>query len=966
MVSIYLLRIKTFICAEKNVVLLLILGCSTWLENLIKYKYQNLKPMKNVMNKLMAMLLMAVMVFATACTECEHEPYDDSQLKQQIAELYSKIASLEAKLNADMTTLQAMIAGQVTVVAHTQDADGNWTIKLSDGTKFVVYAPQQEVDLPTTLVYVMELNGEKVWATMDANGQLTPMLDNEGNVIPVIPVMEPAADPELETKVENGVIYIRIKGTDTWLKTGIASDATPSLETKVENGYIYIRIAGTSTWIKTGISAAPEAATPELETKIEEGVIYVRIKGTTEWIQTGIVADHAPELETKIENGFIYIRLVGADTWIKAGATTAEGASMPELETKVEDGVIYIRIKGTDTWIETGVSADSLDELIPDGGTTSCANITEVVINTVEGQYGDAMPVSVTFTLSDGSTFTVALESAYGFAFQYWGETVESFYLAAGAQTSDLNLWQNQLVDFVKEVPQGWSIQFAEPDRYGDIVVTLKAPTAEAIASGVAEAAGTVKLLGVFEGGKTAIAKLYVTCQPFAKVGVLAGRVKIEPNAGVEQFVYGITPAKEYSPAAVTEKLAPYLANGLWSGWEAPYHAVSSYQTIDRPVEEVFGGELKAGEDYVLWAALVSVTEDGWDYIYSVGSDYTTKEFVSMVVDMQVTSATFNAIRVQANFVGFTSYYGGFMAKYQFNAEESLRSINDAFEMGFPESLTSYTVTQSSYSGSILNLPPAQDYLLTPNTSYIFWVIPIETGKTKYVAEDLYVFEMATEPMQPGGSAVVKAAEPTITKTSIATELTAEKASMIYYKYYMATELPQEDALLQDLLNNAPIANDEDMEAAYNLFPGTEYVLAAVGVDGSGRYGAVAKFTYTTEAVAYNGMTVTFDRTNSVVKGKNLTLKWNVTGGTPTKYIYYINRTSHSTWANMGKNATHASAYIAMNPLMYTLGNTTATQATYTVSNSYLGQPHVAVVVAVDAQGVTSLADVWEFTPTAE
>lgn len=922
--------------------------------------------MKNVMNKLMAMLLMAVMVFATACTECDHEPYDDSQLKQQIAELYSKIASLEAKLNADMTTLQAMIAGQVTVVAHTQDADGNWTIKLSDGTKFVVYASQQEMDLPTTLVYVMELNGEKVWATMGTNGQLTPMLDNEGNVIPVIPVMEPTADPELETKVENGVIYIRIKGTDTWIKTGIASDATPSLETKVENGYIYIRIAGTSTWIKTGISAAPEAATPELETKIEEGVIYVRIKGTTEWIQTGIVADHAPELETKIENGFIYIRLVGADTWIKAGATTAEGASMPELETKVEDGVIYIRIKGTDTWIETGVSADSLDELIPDGGTTSCANITEVVINTVEGQYGDAMPVSVTFTLSDGSTFTVALESAYGFAFQYWGETVESFYLAAGTQTSDLNLWQNQLVDFVKEVPQGWSIQFAEPDRYGDIVVTLKAPTAEAIASGVAEAAGTVKLLGVFEGGKTAIAKLYVTCQPFAKVDVVAGRVKIEPNAGVEQFVYGITPAKEYSSAAVTEKLVPYLANGLWSGWEAPYHAASSYQTIDRPVEEVFGGELKAGEDYVLWAALVSVTEDGWDYIYSVGSDYTTKEFVSMVVDMQVTSATFNAIRVQANFVGFTSYYGGFMAKPQFNAEESLRSINDAFEMGFSESLTSYTVTQSSYSGSILNLPPAKDYLLTPNTSYIFWVIPIETGKTKYVAEDLYVFEMATEPMQPGGSAVVKAAEPTITKTSIATELTAENASMIYYKYYLATELPQEDALLQDLLNNAPIANDEDMEAAYNLFPGTEYVLAAVGVDGSGRYGAVAKFTYTTEAVAYNGMTVTFDRTNSVVKGKNLTLKWNVTGGTPTKYIYYINRTSHSTWANMGKNATHAAAYIAMNPLMYTLGNTTATQATYTVSNSYLGQPHVAVVVAVDAQGVTSLADVWEFTPTAE
>lgn len=922
--------------------------------------------MKNVMNKLMAMLLMAVMVFATACTECDHEPYDDSQLKQQIAELYSKIASLEAKLNADMTTLQAMIAGQVTVVAHTQDADGNWTIKLSDGTKFVVYASQQEMDLPTTLVYVMELNGEKVWATMGANGQLTPMLDNEGNVIPVIPVMEPAADPELETKVENGVIYIRIKGTDTWLKTGIASDATPSLETKVENGYIYIRIAGTSTWIKTGISAAPEAATPELETKIEEGVIYVRIKGTTEWIQTGIVADYAPELETKIENGFIYIRLVGADTWIKAGATTAEGASMPELETKVEDGVIYIRIKGTDTWIETGVSADSLDELIPDGGTTSCANITEVVINTVEGQYGDAMPVSVTFTLSDGSTFTVALESAYGFAFQYWGETVESFYLAAGTQTSDLNLWQNQLVDFVKEVPQGWSIQFAEPDRYGDIVVTLKAPTAEAIASGVAEAAGTVKLLGVFEGGKTAIAKLYVTCQPFAKVDVVAGRVKIEPNAGVEQFVYGITPAKEYSPAAVTEKLAPYLANGLWSGWEAPYNVANRYQTIDRPIEEVFGGELEAGKEYVLWAALVASEEVGWDYVFSVGSDYYTRAFVSRIVAMEVTQATFDDIQIKAQFVGFSDYYGGFVEKNYFNANDALDMINNAYQMGFAESLERYTVAQSLYEGSIMKFGPAKDYIINPNTEYLFWAIPVVAGTSVYTMEDMRIFEMATAAMQPGGSVNVKVEEPKITKNSISTNITGAGAARIYYKYYQKDLAPAGDALLQDLLTSGAMAVDEDVEAAYNLYPDTEYLLAAVAVDYAGCYGEVYQVSYKTEAIPYNNITVTFDRANSVITGKNLTLKWNTTGGTATKYIYYINRTSHSTWAEMGKNVKDASAYIAMNPLMYTLGNTTATQATYTVSNSYLGQPHVAVVVAVDAQGVTSLADVWEFTPTAE
>lgn len=918
------------------------------------------------MNKLTAMLLTAVALFGISCTECDHEPYDDSQLKQQIADLYSKIASLEAKLNADMATLQGMIAGQVTVVSHTQDADGNWTIKLSDGTKFIVYAEQSQVELPSTLVYVMELDGEKVWATVGADGKLTPLLDDEGNVIPVIPVIEPTADPELETKVENDVIYIRIKGTDTWIKTGIASDSTPALETKVEGGVIYIRIAGTNTWIKTGIAAAPESAAPELETKVEDGVIYIRIKGTTEWIQTGLTTAAIPELETKVENGFIYIRVVGTDTWVKTGATTAEGAAMPELETKVENGVIYIRIKGTESWFETGVSADELESLLPEGGTTTCANITNVTINTIDDQHGNPMPVSVTFTLSDGSTFTVELESSYGFAFQYEGDSVTSFYLPMGGSTSELNLWQNQMIDFVKEVPQGWTINFAEPDRYGEIAITLQAPMAEAIAAGTAVNAGTVKLLGVFEGGKTAIAKLYVTCEPFAKVEVVAGQVQIEPNRGVEQFVYGITPYAEYSAAAVTEKLAPYLANGLWSGWEPPYHAVSSYKVIDRPLAEVYGSELEAGKKYVLWAALVASEADGWDYIYTVGSDYYTKLFSQIVVEMEVTSATYQSIHVDASFLGFSSYYGGFMEKSLFNQEDALTSINAAYELGFEDTLTSYTVADSSYSGSVLSLGPAKEFNLLPNTPYIFWVIPVQADKDAYGAEDMYVFEMATEPMQSGGKAVVTADEPTITQTSITTNLSGSNGARVYYKYYRHDLLPEGDALVHDLLTKGIVASDEENEAAYNLFAGTEYILAAVGVDVLGYYGEIYKFSYTTVAVPFNDMTVTFDRTNSVVTGQNLTLKWNVSGGTPTKYIYYINRASHSTWENMGKSATYASAYIAMNPLIYTLKNTTEQQVNYTVSNSYLGQPHVAVVVAVDASGVTSVADVWEFTPTAQ
>ena len=94
--------------------------------------------------------------------------------------------------------------------------------------------------------------------------------------------------------------------------------------------------------------------------------------------------------------------------------------------------------------------------------------------------------------------------------------------------------------------------------------------------------------------------------------------------------------------------------------------------------------------------------------------------------------------------------------------------------------------------------------------------------------------------------------------------------------------------------------------------------------------------------------------------------KWSVEGGTAKEYIYYINRASHSTWKNyMGATAEGAAAYIALNPSMYTLTHTTATEVSYNVSSYYAGQPHVAVVVAVDENGVTSEAAVVEFTPGA-
>lgn len=792
--------------------------------------------MKNFFNKLCAVLLLVAATASWSCNDCDHEPYDDTEIKNQIQDLYSKLSQLEAKLQSEVNALTAMISGQVTIASHSKDADGNWTIKLSDGTSFVVYAEYQPEALPTSLVYVMEVDGQKVWAVIGSDGQLTPLKDADGNNIPVVPAkVEIPAAPTIQTRITDGVIEISIDGGETWHATGLDPEALP-------------------------------------EQNPNEG-----------------------------------------------GACTG----------------------------------------------AACANIVEVTVNTMEDQWGDQVPCSVTFTLSDGSSFTVALDGTEGVAFQYWGEAVETLFVGQGMTESNLTLWQNQMVDYIKEVPQGWKISISEPNRYGEIAVAVTAPKAETVAAGVAEAEGTIKLVAVFESGKTAIAKLNVTSEPFAEVSASAGQVVVKPNTGIEMFVYGILPASEYTEEGLTETLNSKLVNGLWSGWNAPYNAKTWYEVIDTTAAEVYGQELTPGVEYVLWAATVKKEQQGWEYIYSLSSQIYTKNFSQMLVEVETTAVSFNDIIIKLNFLGFDRYFGSVTEKHYFDAESQLSYINGSYEMGFGEP-TSYANDAPTAQTSIQNMPCSDVSGIQPNKSYVMWIIPVEEGKTVYTESDMKIFEWTTPALQPGGEVVITAGEPTIDLTSISTELSYTGGTAAYYKYYKSSELPSEEVLLEELLYQSPVITPDMPEAAYNLTPGTEYTLAAVGVDKDGKYGQVYKFTFTTTAITYNNLKVVIDTAASELTSTSVKLKWSVEGGTAKEYIYYINRASHSTWKNnMGATAEGAAAYIALNPSMYTLTHTTSTEASYNVSSYYAGQPHVAVVVAVDENGVTSEAAVIEFTPGA-
>jgi molybdopterin converting factor small subunit len=86
------------------------------------------------------------MTLAASCS------YDDTALKNQVekiehdlAALTERVAALEQKLADEVESLEALIDGKVVVVDVVTDAEGNQTIKLSDGSEVTVLAPEDSL-----------------------------------------------------------------------------------------------------------------------------------------------------------------------------------------------------------------------------------------------------------------------------------------------------------------------------------------------------------------------------------------------------------------------------------------------------------------------------------------------------------------------------------------------------------------------------------------------------------------------------------------------------------------------------------------------------------------------------------------------------------------------------------------------------------------------------------------------------
>lgn len=159
------------------------------------------------------MLLVAVPVL-NSC-------FDDSELWEAIDQLEMRVDSLENGLNAQIEAMSALMTENLMIKDCVMNTDSSYVVTLSNGMTFTVLPGKTSVQ---TLVSCVVVNGVKCWATYDAVGVLTPLLDAKGAPIPV--------NTDVNVQIKDGKYYLVINGKE--YMTGFDSEEVVQVFTSCE------------------------------------------------------------------------------------------------------------------------------------------------------------------------------------------------------------------------------------------------------------------------------------------------------------------------------------------------------------------------------------------------------------------------------------------------------------------------------------------------------------------------------------------------------------------------------------------------------------------------------------------------------------------------------------------------------------------------------------------------------------
>ena len=614
--------------------------------------------------------------------------------------------------------------------------------------------------------------------------------------------------------------------------------------------------------------------------------------------------------------------------------------------TQVTDGIIEVSFDNGATWIQTGYTESVADSIIKD--------VKVIYSDWRTDEDGNKVALYCLITLADGTEVKVGMQNGriilpYDSIFAAYGETLP-FTLDA-----------EDAADFLVTTPKGWECEVNHNAKGGTMTLYFVAPTLEAIESGAAVSDGVVKFMVTFNNGSSAIASIKVSTNP-AKVYFSLKGVHVEAGYGANFIICGLTTASGYD----VSKCVNYCNTVISGGTSTNAHQLSFMEETSAYIAftTLRSSTMKVGDEYTFWYTVPRTNEEGDLYVSE--TEFFTENYTHSSVNFQVNTASFFDVDVKFTVKSSANYMLGYAKADEFDAEYIANYYTE-----HPDYLAA-THQNMEYTGSFVELF-TNGAALEYGTEYVAYFLA-ENSKHVYLTENVISWNFSTKDYTRDGTMEVNVVgEPTVAYNYIEMTLnTAEDPIMMFYNAmpsYMASAYPTDEYVIDMLLEEGTkVKSNEAVVARYaGVQPGTKLTFFAVAVDAQGKIGKPFKGEYTTKEIAYNSIALTAELVD--YKIDNTLIRLNAEGA--DHYAYILCKTSDAAWKEKyGGTAKKAGEYIIMNMDASDVCKTTDSRYTLVdgciaLSGLDMDVEYVAVIMAVDAEGVCSEAASCYFKPIA-
>lgn len=520
-----------------------------------------------------------------------------------------------------------------------------------------------------------------------------------------------------------------------------------------------------------------------------------------------------------------------------------------------------ISADGGKTWVQTGIISQG------EGSASFFQDVKK------EDDY-------LVLTLMDGTPIKV---NVVGEA-QFEAAKTSLYFSKQGLEKSVALTEKNLKAYTITEKPEGWKARVdynSDEDTY-TLVVTSPADIAAAAQS------GTVKILGVFNGGQNPeIVSVDVAYEQAFTLTAGVGEVvsvTVSENSfeDIDGYIIGVVNAEQYNEASVAE----------WLNTEEGYLTEPYYETKEFNVSDLVEN-YSSGQAYLIYAVEHIPVKMMLSGMYSYkAEDLQVIRIGSSRAKVSFKNVTYESGEMSLTLKDVNKYYGGF-ANREFWQSVGMTNALESINVG------NMTLMEgNSYEGSVAVFPDGTEGTqILPATDYVVWIVPqSETPGYQYAEEDFIVYSFKSASIAEDSSIAAPSCEVTdVTYGGFTAKVTPSAGA---YKTYAA--IRKASAIPEDLtqsvselidINNFSAGSDVLTVSANSFNETDEVYLLAVSVTADGHFGEVYKQKVPLKTLTYSdalGVSMT-----SATHGLgDVTVSFQFTGN-PSSVTYYCTSTGY-------------------------------------------------------------------------